>query len=178
MLSFFWDLASLEHVREALLCYQPGSAANPWARALTSRSFLTSGVQDAREKAATALVDELLKSQAEEGESEEEEEAEAEAEATGQGRGQEVARALRRCTPLTVYAVKRLCRGLASGRQGARQGFALGLTTLLARSDCLSPEEAVTVLTGVLATGTKASPPSRCCCCRRRWQGLAPGGLP
>ncbi|KAK9827786.1 hypothetical protein WJX74_002012 [Apatococcus lobatus] len=35
------------------------------------------------------------------------------------------------CAPLLVYALERLMRGLGSGRQGARQGFALALTVLL-----------------------------------------------
>ena len=32
---------------------------------------------------------------------------------------------------IQVYALERLMRGLGSGRQGARQGFALALTVLL-----------------------------------------------
>ena len=34
-------------------------------------------------------------------------------------------------TTSQVYGLKRLVKGLASGRQGARQGYALALTTLM-----------------------------------------------
>lgn len=34
-------------------------------------------------------------------------------------------------TTAQVYGLKRLVKGLASGRQGARQGYALALTTLM-----------------------------------------------
>jgi hypothetical protein len=35
---------------------------------------------------------------------------------------------LARCAPETAYTLKRLLRGLASDREGARQGFAIALT--------------------------------------------------
>ncbi len=38
-----------------------------------------------------------------------------------------------------AYVLKRLVRGLGSGRQGARQGFALALTALLGARPSLSP---------------------------------------
>jgi hypothetical protein len=41
------------------------------------------------------------------------------------------AAALGRCSPLMVYAMRRLVRGLASSRDGARQGYAAALAVLL-----------------------------------------------
>ncbi|KAK9903496.1 hypothetical protein WJX75_007153 [Coccomyxa subellipsoidea] len=41
--------------------------------------------------------------------------------------------ALRKCSPLTVYALRRLARGLGSSHDAARQGFALALAAALAR---------------------------------------------
>ncbi|KAG1677626.1 hypothetical protein FOA52_010407 [Chlamydomonas sp. UWO 241] len=41
--------------------------------------------------------------------------------------------ALRRCSPLMIYALRRLARGLGSARAGARQGFATALALLLSR---------------------------------------------
>lgn len=38
------------------------------------------------------------------------------------------------CSPLMAYGLKRLARGLASSRQGARQGFAAALAATLAHS--------------------------------------------
>lgn len=49
-----------------------------------------------------------------------------------------------------VYAFKRLCRGLGSSRQGARQGFALAITSLLGATECVGPSEAVAAIEGVL----------------------------
>ncbi|KAI8471961.1 MAG: DNA polymerase phi-domain-containing protein [Monoraphidium minutum] len=56
------------------------------------------------------------------------------AKAGGGGGGDAAALAapLRRCSPTMAYALKRLARGLASGRDGARQGYASALTVLLA----------------------------------------------
>ena len=68
----------------------------------------------------------------------------------GGGRARDVARALRRCSPLVVYAFKRLCRGLGSSRQGARQGFSLAISALLGASQCIAPGEAVAAIEGVL----------------------------
>lgn len=39
--------------------------------------------------------------------------------------------ALRGCSPLTVYTLRRLARGLGSGRAASRQGFAAALAALL-----------------------------------------------
>ena len=44
-----------------------------------------------------------------------------------------------RLEPAQAYVLKRLVRGLGSGRQGARQGFALALTALLGARPSLSP---------------------------------------
>ncbi len=45
-----------------------------------------------------------------------------------------LAAALGRCSPLMAYALKRLARGLASSRDGARQGYAAALAVLLAHA--------------------------------------------
>ncbi|GLC57322.1 hypothetical protein PLESTB_001211700 [Pleodorina starrii] len=48
---------------------------------------------------------------------------------------------LRRCSPTTVYTLRRLARGLGSSRQAARQGYATALAGLLAAvggADCLT----------------------------------------
>jgi DNA polymerase phi len=37
--------------------------------------------------------------------------------------------------PLQAYTLQRLVRGLASNRQGARQGFALALTAIVQQAD-------------------------------------------
>ena len=112
--------------------------------------------QDAREKAASALVEALIQNQQEfEAESgaeasDDDEDAAAAAAALGGARARDVGRALRRCSPLVVYAFKRLCRGLGSSRQGARQGFSLAIASLLAGTQCIAPAEAVTAIEGVL----------------------------
>ena len=46
----------------------------------------------------------------------------------------------------TVYVFKRLIRGLASGRAGARQGFALALTLLLAEIPAIRPPMAIKLI--------------------------------
>ncbi len=68
----------------------------------------------------------------------------------GGGKAREVSRALRRCSPLMIYAFKRLCRGLGSSRQGARQGFSLAIASLLGAVQCIEPAEAVVAIEGVL----------------------------
>ena len=98
-------------------------------------------------------MDALVKNQAEydaESGAEQSEEEEEDAAALGGARGRAVDRALRRCSPLLLYAFKRLCRGLGSSRQGARQGFSLAITSLLAATQCIAPGEAVTAIEGVL----------------------------
>ncbi|KAK9825628.1 hypothetical protein WJX81_000686 [Elliptochloris bilobata] len=52
--------------------------------------------------------------------------------ASGKDRLQAAEQSLAGCAPLVAYALKRLARGLASGRGAARQGFALALTGALA----------------------------------------------
>ena len=44
------------------------------------------------------------------------------------------------CGDLT-YSLKRLARGLASSREGARHGFALALTSVLRTQDSVNPDE-------------------------------------
>lgn len=44
--------------------------------------------------------------------------------------------AVERCSPLVAYSIRRLYKGLTSGRKGARQGFALALTTALKHLGC------------------------------------------
>jgi len=60
--------------------------------------------------------------------------------------------ALRNCSPLMDYAIKRLCRGLGSGRGAARQGFALTLTNLLEQGDAcpLSSTDILSLLRTIL----------------------------
>lgn len=45
-----------------------------------------------------------------------------------------------------VYVLKRLCRGLASSREGARQGFALALTAVLQGLPALGGGAALSIL--------------------------------
>ena len=47
---------------------------------------------------------------------------------------------------LQLYSLKRLVRGLGSGRQAARQGFALALTLLLTKMESLSSEGVMALL--------------------------------
>ncbi|KAJ1953055.1 DNA-directed DNA polymerase [Linderina pennispora] len=50
------------------------------------------------------------------------------------------------CASDVVYAIKRLIKGLASPRDGARQGFSLALTELLARVPCISSKVVLDLL--------------------------------
>ena len=129
MLGFFWALASLDH--------------------------------EEREAAARGLVEELAAAQAqfEADESAEEEggagntsgeEEEAEETVAKGGTGTKQGPRLRGCCPLLVYALRRLCRGLGSSRQGARQGFALALAALLAQLEQLDTRDAQAVMDEVL----------------------------
>ena len=114
---------------------------------------LSSRRQDVREKAAAALVEALVANQAEfeaESGAEASDEEEANGAIGGCGKAREVSRALRRCSPLMIYAFKRLCRGLGSSRQGARQGFSLASASLLGAVQCIGPAEAVVAIEGVL----------------------------
>jgi len=49
------------------------------------------------------------------------------------------------CTALS-YALKRLCRGLASSRSGARSGFALALTEILSQFPQVKTEEVLKIV--------------------------------
>ena len=44
------------------------------------------------------------------------------------------------CSPLVAYSIRRLYKGLTSGRKGARQGFALALTAALKQLTCFQAE--------------------------------------
>ena len=55
-----------------------------------------------------------------------------------------------------MYGLKRLVRGLASGRQGARQGYALALTKLLADIPALPVSEVLSVMTSELEVSGQA----------------------
>ena len=46
--------------------------------------------------------------------------------------------ALHDCSPLVAYTMRRLYKGLTSGRKGARQGFALALTAAIKHLDCFN----------------------------------------
>ena len=56
--------------------------------------------------------------------------------------------------PLQSYALKRLARGLASSRHGARQGFALALTQLLTQIPAIETEEVLKLLSEELKTSS------------------------
>ena len=57
---------------------------------------------------------------------------------------------------LQVYGLKRLVRGLASGRQGARQGNALALSKLLADIPALSINEVLATMASELEVSGQA----------------------
>ena len=62
------------------------------------------------------------------------------------------------CCSELDYSFKRLVKGLASSRKGARQGFTTVLTELLSQFDCLSPETVISMLSETLAiSGTVKS---------------------
>ncbi|RKP07584.1 DNA polymerase phi-domain-containing protein [Thamnocephalis sphaerospora] len=61
------------------------------------------------------------------------------------------------CADDVLYALKRLVRGLPSPRQGARQGFALALTELLASLDFLSVKTLVDMIMAETATNSNMS---------------------
>ena len=50
------------------------------------------------------------------------------------------------CCDELKYSVKRLVKGLASTRKGARQGFATVLTEILSEFACLSPENVLKLI--------------------------------
>ncbi len=57
---------------------------------------------------------------------------------------------------LQVYGLKRLVRGLASGRQGARQGYALALSKLLGDIPALSITEVLATMASELDVSRQA----------------------
>jgi len=67
------------------------------------------------------------------------------------------AAALATCAPLAAYVVRRLCRGLGSGRDGARQGFATALTQALTVVTAVPLEHAFALLKSSLEPVTGAS---------------------
>lgn len=44
------------------------------------------------------------------------------------------------------YSIKRLCKGLASSRKGARQGFATVLTEVVHQFDCIENDQVLELL--------------------------------
>jgi DNA polymerase phi len=50
------------------------------------------------------------------------------------------------CSPLVAYSIRRLHKGLTSGRKGARQGFALALTAILGNLNCFKPENVLSLV--------------------------------
>ena len=61
------------------------------------------------------------------------------------------------CSPVVVYALKRLARGLGSGRSGARQGFALALTAAFAEMRLVSLEDGLKLLKSSLEPITQST---------------------
>ncbi|KAJ2864005.1 DNA-directed DNA polymerase [Coemansia aciculifera] len=80
--------------------------------------------EDKRLDAATGLINVLCKFQAERPSSQEQAQTEADLD--------------RICASDVTYAVKRLVKGLASPRDGARQGYSIALSELLSRINCIS----------------------------------------
>ena len=50
------------------------------------------------------------------------------------------------CSPLVAYSIRRLYKGLTSGRKGARQGFALALTTSLKHLGCFESDNVMALV--------------------------------
>jgi DNA polymerase phi len=65
--------------------------------------------------------------------------------------------ALAGCSPVLAYALKRLARGLGSGRSGARQGFALALTAAIAEIPLVSLSDGLRLLKTSLEPITQAT---------------------
>ncbi len=64
---------------------------------------------------------------------------------------------------MQVYGLKRLVRGLASGRQGARQGYALALSKLLADVPALPISEVLAVMASELEVSGQAKASNMYC---------------
>jgi len=59
--------------------------------------------------------------------------------------------------PTLSYSLKRLTRGLASSRAGARQGFALALTEILAQFEVVKTEDLLNVVADQIKLSSKAN---------------------
>jgi len=55
-------------------------------------------------------------------------------------------KAIEGCHPKVAYSLKRLCKGLASSRKAARQGFALALTALLQEIRYLNDDKIISLI--------------------------------
>ncbi|WIA18061.1 hypothetical protein OEZ85_009542 [Tetradesmus obliquus] len=99
---------------------------------------LASLEQDARQTAASSLVQALVDSQKQHESSHMPAGAQPggslDTQQEGGNRQQRMEQCFNCCSPLMAYGLKRLARGLASSRQGARQGFAAALAATLAHS--------------------------------------------
>ena len=69
----------------------------------------------------------------------------------------ELGPSLRACSPVVVYALKRLARGLGSGRSGARQGFALALTAAFSEIPIASLDDGLQLLKSSLEPITQST---------------------
>ena len=65
--------------------------------------------------------------------------------------------ALTGCSPVLVYALRRLARGLGSGRSGARQGFALALTAAFSEIPLVSLPDGLKLLKSSLEPITQST---------------------
>jgi DNA polymerase phi len=65
---------------------------------------------------------------------------------TGENASAALDSAVSSCSPLVAYSIRRLHKGLTSGRKGARQGFALALTAVLSKLDCFKPENILSLV--------------------------------
>tara|TARA_B110000977_G_scaffold21250_1_gene25502 strand:+ start:17225 stop:21355 length:4131 start_codon:yes stop_codon:yes gene_type:complete len=75
----------------------------------------------------------------------------------GPGDSNEAPPSLTGCSPVLVYALRRLARGLGSGRSGARQGFALALTAAFAEIPLVSLSDGLKLLKTSLEPITQAT---------------------
>ena len=75
----------------------------------------------------------------------------------GSGDENEAPPSLTGCSPVLVYALRRLARGLGSGRSGARQGFALALTAAFSEIPLVSLPDGLKLLKTSLEPITQAT---------------------
>ena len=75
----------------------------------------------------------------------------------GSGDENEAPPSLTGCSPVLVYALRRLARGLGSGRSGARQGFALALTAAFSEIPLVSLPDGLKLLKTSLDPITQAT---------------------